>query len=150
MSIKKSTHTQRDHYSHHKILNGQRESLKNQKFGHSVESKLTMQNKNFTRNGEQVAEFSQTRRKPKMIHTRNSLVLVKDSEGLRWNHRKSTLHRPDTKWNCRNGSERSQRRRCIYLFCCSPESMKSGGQKTEECCCYLRIVQDLARWETST
>ena len=54
-------------------------------------------------------------KKTKMIHTRNSLVLGKDCEDLGWNHRQSALHRPDIKWNCRKGSERSQRGHCIYL-----------------------------------
>ena len=119
------THTPRDHYSHHNVLDEQGESRNDKKYAIVVQDLLASQwiqsypckTKASQETAKKSSEFSRTRRKPKMIHTSNSLDFGKDGEDLRWNHRKSALHRLETKWNCRKSSD------------CSVDSMNGGEQK---------------------
>ena len=108
----------------HKVLNEEGESRNDQKvcnccarFGHSMDSKLPMENKNFTRTRWISTNIFDPEENPKVIYTNNSMEFGKACECLQWNHSVSTPCRPET-----NGiAERAERR-------VSRDSMNSGGQ----------------------
>ena len=86
-------------------------------------------------------KFLEPDRKPKVIHTDNSLELGKACEDLSWNHYTSTPHRSET-----NGiAERSVRRvkegtSAVLLQSSLDENWCADSM---ECYCYLRNIQDL-------
>ena len=109
--------------------------------GNSVDTIVSVQNKNFTRNTEKLAKFLEPDRKPKVIYTDNSLEFGKACEDLSWNHCTSTPHRSET-----NGiAERAVRRvkegtSAVLLQSGLNESWWADSM---ECYTYLRNVTDL-------
>ena len=80
-------------------------------------------------------------RKPKVIHTDNSLEFVKSCEDLTWNHCTSTPHRSET----HGIAERAVRRvkegtSAVVLQSGLDEKWWAASWK---CYCYLRHIQDL-------
>ena len=112
------------------------------RFGPSMDSILSVQNKNFSGDGKEGYESSSSRRgNQKSFFSGNSLQFGNSCEDLSWNHCTSTPHRSET-----NGTaERSVRR---IKEGTSAELLLSGFDEkwwadSVECYCYLRDVQDL-------
>ena len=87
----------------HKILNEEGESRNNQRYavifarcGHSVDTKLPMPNKNFTRRDEKLAEVPRCECQPEGDLQRKFFGIGKACECLEWNHFTSTSHRSQT------------------------------------------------------
>ena len=96
----------------------------------------------FSQNTEKsLQKFLEPTRKPKVIHTDNSLECCKSCEDVSWNHCTSTPHRSET-----NGiAERAVRR---IKEGTSAVRLQSGLDEkwwadSMECYCYLRNIQDL-------
>ena len=53
-------------------------------------------------------------------------TMEKACADLQWNHRPFLTHRPRDTWKCAESSTKSKR--ALRLWCCSPDSMNSGGQ----------------------
>ena len=86
-----------------------------------------MQNTNFTRNSEISTKISRSRRKPKVIHTYNSLEFEYTCEDLQRNHSTSTPYRLEP----HGIAERTPnivKERTSSFFCCNADLMNSGGQ----------------------
>ena len=86
-------------------------------------------------------KFLEPTRKPKVIHTDNSLEFGKAYEDLSWNHCTSTPHRSET----HGITERAVRR---VKESTSAVMLQSGLDEkwwadSMECFCYLRNIQDL-------
>ena len=86
-------------------------------------------------------KFLGATRKPKVIHTDNSLQFGKSCEELSWNHCTSTPHRSET-----NGiAERAVRRvnEGSYAVLLQSGLGNEWWADSVECYCYLRNIQDL-------
>ena len=108
---------------------------------HSMDSILSVENKNLSGDGKSQRKFLELSEKPKVVHTDNSLEFGKACEDLSWNHSTSTLHRSET-----NGiAERSVRRvkegtSAVLLQSSLDENWWADSM---ECHTYLRNIQDL-------
>ena len=107
---------------------------------HSMDSILSVQNKNFSGDGKEFTKFVEPSEKPKVVYTDNSLEFGKSCEELSWNHRVSTPHRSETSGT----AERAVRR--IKEGTSAVPSQSGLDEKwwadSMECCCHLRNVQD--------
>ena len=86
-------------------------------------------------------KFLEPERKPKVIYTDHSLEFGKACEDLFWNHCTSKRHRSET-----NGiAERTVRRvkEGTSAVLLQPGLDEKRWADSMECCCYLRIIQDL-------
>ena len=102
---------------------------------------VSVQNQNFTRNPEKLAQVPGTRENPKVIYTDNSLEFGKACEDLSWNHCTSTPHRSET-----NGiverAVRSKKEGTSAVLLQSGLN-ESWWADSMECYTYLRNVTDL-------
>ena len=126
----------------HKVLNKECESRDNHRYSrgtrscHSMDSILSVQNKNFSGDGKRVYESVSSRQKSrKSFYTDNSLEISKSCEDLSWNHRTSTPHRSETHGIAERAIRRAKEATSAVL-------LQSGFDEkwwadSMECCCYL-------------
>ena len=134
--------------ANHKVLSDNCESRNNHRYAVVVQDRATQwlqaypcKNKTSQETQRSLQKFLEPERKPKVIHTDNSLEFGKACEDLSWNHCTSTPHRSET-----NGiAERSVRRvkegtSAVLLQSGLNESWWADSL---ECYTYLRNVTDL-------
>ena len=102
---------------------------------------VSVQNQNFTRNPEKLAKVPEPERKPKVIHTDNSLEFGKACEDLSWNHCTSTPHRSETNVIAERAVRRVKEGTSAVLL--QSGLNESWWADFMECYTYLRNVTDL-------
>ena len=102
---------------------------------------VSVQNKNFSGNRQELQKFLEPTRRPKVIYTDNSLEFGKPCEDLSWNHCTSTPHRSETK----GIAERAVRRVKEGTFAVLLQSGldEKWWADSMECYTYRRNVTDL-------
>ena len=86
-------------------------------------------------------KFLEPERKPKVIHTDNSLEFGKAREDLSWNHCTSTPHRSVTNGIAERAVRRAKEGTSVVLLQSGPN--ESWWADSMECYTYLRNVKDL-------
>ena len=108
---------------------------------------LPVQNKNFSGVPEEPKmKFLEPTRKPKVIHTDNSLEFGKSCEDLHWNHCTSTPHRPETNGIAETGALK-EGTSSVLLQSGLNENWWSDSM---ECYCYLRNTRSLVWWDDTS
>ena len=132
----------------HRILGEESELRNNHRYAVVAEDSATQwfqshpcKSKSSQETQKSLMKFLEPTRKPKVIHTDNSLEFGKSCEELFWNHCASTPHRSETN----EIAERAVRREkegtsAVLLQSCLGNEWWADSM---ECYCYLRNIQDL-------
>ena len=122
-----------------------KQHLKQKSFGtrscHSMDTTISVQDKNFRRRERVWESFSGRRKTRKSCTLDNSLEFGKSCENLSWNHRTLTPHRSESNGSAERAVRRKKERTSPVLLQSALDEKWWAG--SSECCCYLRIVQDL-------
>ena len=106
-----------------------------------MDSILSVQNKNFSGDGNEFEKFLEPNRKPKVIYTDSSLEFGKVCEDLSWNHCTSTPHRSETNGIAESAVRRVKEGTSAVLL--QSGLNESWWADSLECETYLRNVTDL-------
>ena len=131
----------------HKIVSEGCESRNNHRYVVVVQDLTTQwiqsypcQNKTSQETERNLQKFLEPERKPKVIHTDNSLEFGKACEDLSWNHCTSTPHRSETNGIAERAMRRVKEGTSAVLQAGLDENWCADSM---ECLTYLRNVQDL-------
>ena len=105
-------------------------------------SKLPMQNKIITRNGEKSGKLLDLEKNTKDVYTNDSMTFGKAGEDLPWNHCSSAPHRPETNRIAERAIRRVKEGPSSVLL--QSRLDEQLWAESMECHCYLRNVQDLS------
>ena len=134
--------------AYHKVLSESCESRKNHRYAIVVQDLATQwiqaypcKTKTSQETQRSLQKFLKPERKPKVIHTDNSIEFGKACEDLAWNHCTSTRHRSETKGIADRAVRRVKEGTSAVL-------LQSGlddkwWADSMECYCYVRNIQDL-------
>ena len=127
----------------HKVLSENCESRNNHRYAVVMQDLATQliesypcKTKTSQKTQRSLQKFLEPNRKPKVIHTDNSLEFGKYCEDLSWNHRTSTPHRSESNGTAERAVRRVKEGTSAVL-------LQSGLVDSVECNCYLRNVQDI-------
>ena len=106
-----------------------------------MDPSVSVQNKNLTGTQRSLQKFLEPDRKPKVIHTHNSLEFGKACGNLSWNHCTSTPHRSETNGIAERAVRRAKEGTSAVLL--QSGLNENWWADSMECYTYLRNVTDL-------